>query len=318
MALEQRGSTVITFSHVTKDKALALAYDYCYKIARTHYENFPVASRFIPKKLRTAITVIYAFARTADDIADEGNLEPEQRLKILNRYRQYINQKGDHCYPQGNDLIFSALQDVIKSHHLPLPLFLDLLSAFEQDVIKKEYDNFSGIVDYCKKSACPIGRLVLHLTLNASEQNFYYSDCICTALQLIDFLQDLSSDLLIRDRCYLAQDELKNHGLSKEFLRTAALSYQEDPNMTTPQTIALQSLVSQQLNHIENLLHQGKPLARVLTGRFGFEFRLVLASAHKMLEKLKIRPSIFTRPSIKRFEWPLLILQALRPGKKSL
>lgn len=168
------------------------AYAYCQKIAQNHYENFPVASFILPKRLRAPIAVIYAFARTADDIVDEGNETAIERLKNLDHFKSELDniQHNKMTNP-----IFIALQHVISMHQLPIELFYDLLTAFKQDITQTDYQTFEEVLRYCRYSANPIGRLLLHLNGKASHENLLLSDNICTGLQLINFMQDLASDL---------------------------------------------------------------------------------------------------------------------------
>jgi squalene synthase HpnC len=180
---------------------LETAYRHCERLARSHCENFPVASWLLPRRLRRPIAVIYAFARTADDFADEGHYSAAQRLALLNGYGAKLQQleRGEAT----DDPLFIALADVIARYQLPLQLFYDLLSAFAQDVTKKRYTDFGELLDYCRRSANPVGRLLLHLSGNASAENLQLSDKICSALQLINFYQDLAQDFAENERIYL-------------------------------------------------------------------------------------------------------------------
>ncbi|HEY0269177.1 MAG TPA: squalene/phytoene synthase family protein, partial [Methyloradius sp.] len=155
-------------------------------LASTHYENFPVASILLPMRLRKPIGLIYAFARQADDFADEGDLTPEQRLELLNGFKLELDKISHN---QATDsALFTALNAMIKQHNLPLVPFYDLLDAFSQDVVKSRYENFGEVMDYCRRSANPVGRLLLHLYGYATPRNIGLSDAICSALQIINFL----------------------------------------------------------------------------------------------------------------------------------
>ena len=149
---------------ITKSE-LDNAYRFCQQLAQSHYENFPVASLLLPKRLRKPISVIYAFARTADDFADEGSESESTRLEQLEQYSTALKQISADNY-QGNAPIFIALQDVVQQHQLPIGLFEDLLSAFKQDVVKSRYADFDEVLDYCRFSANPVGRLLLYLNLS--------------------------------------------------------------------------------------------------------------------------------------------------------
>lgn len=241
------------------DSELKQAYDFCQNLAKSHYENFPVASILLPKRLRLPISVIYAFARTADDFADEGNAPQETRLKQLEYYSQALLQISEQSY-QGHDPIFIALADVILQYDLPVHLFEDLLSAFKQDVVKNRYANFDEILDYCTRSANPVGRLLLHLSAQTSNEQLEQSDAVCTALQLINFYQDIVQDYTEQDRIYIPQDELAKAGLSESDLVNA-----------NSEKIA--PLIRDLYQRTETIMKKGYPLGSTLTGRMGWEVR---------------------------------------------
>ena len=201
---------------MNKEK-LQNAYAECLHMAQSHYENFPVASRLLPKHLRQPIAVIYAFARRADDFADEGDLSNEERLSALDDFSEKLNfiEQGKAV----DDNTFIALADVIAQHKLPISLFHDLLTAFKMDVTKERYANFGEVMEYCRYSANPVGRLLLHLNKETSTQSLGYSDAICSALQLTNFLQDISQDLVESNRIYLPLDEMEQYGVSEDDIR---------------------------------------------------------------------------------------------------
>lgn len=279
--------------------SLESAYQQCETLARTHYENFPVASRFLPQKIRRPIAVIYAFARQADDLADEGDFTIATRLEQLDHYWKNLAEITQGIAP--SDPVFIALNDVIKKHPaLPIVLFFDLLTAFKQDVTKKEYQNFEEVLDYCKHSANPVGRLLLYLTNNASTENLSCSDDICTALQLINFLQDLDSDLTLRDRCYLPLDEMRAMNISKEDFKAHK------------QSAAIHNFVMTQLLRAERLLQNGSLLGKNLKGLFGFEIRVIINAANTVMQQLKKRQCIYQRPTLKLWHWPKVLLRSLK------
>ena len=154
-------------------------------LASQHYENFPVASIFLPKHLRVPVSLIYQFARQADDVADEGQLSIEQRLATLNQYRDELALLQAYIKPKTT--FFATLGAMIKDKKLSFAPFFDLLDAFSQDVTKTRYNNFEEVLDYCKRSANPVGRLMLELYGQSTPKNNNFSDHICTALQLINF-----------------------------------------------------------------------------------------------------------------------------------
>lgn len=266
-------------------------------MARSHYENFPVASRFAPARFRYPIAVVYAFARSADDFADEGDLAPRERLEKLDDYRERLRRLGDDR--GGDHPIFVALHDVVSRHRLPLQLFHDLLTAFTMDVTKRRYEHFSEVLGYCRYSANPVGRLLLHLYDKAGETNLERSDDICTALQLINFLQDIQQDLRESDRIYLPLDEMARHGVSEADIR-------EGGNPT-----AMKKLTEAQLDRIEAMLKRGAPLGRALPGRAGFELRLTLAGAERIVSHLRTHHDPYARPRLTRGDWLRMLWQAL-------
>lgn len=277
--------------------SLEQAYKACETLARSHYENFPVASRFLGKHLRRPIAAIYTFGRTADDIADEGYYTPEERLALLADLWEKLKNIKQPCL--STDPLFIALAHTIQTHCLPISLFFDLLTAFKQDVIKKTYANFNELTNYCQHSAHPIGRLLLHLTNNASEAQLKASDDICTALQLINFLQDIQSDYTVRHRCYLPQDEMQALNITLQNIHT------KDNHKI------MHTLIHQQLKRAQCLLNQGSSsLSHTLKGCFGFEIRLIIASAQRLIRKLYTRKNVYERSILKCWDWPIIIWNA--------
>lgn len=248
------------------------AYADCLQLAQSHYENFPVASQLLPRRLRQPISVIYAFARTADDFADEGNASDEVRLKQLNAYSDALKQIQTGTY-QGNNPIFIALADVIDKYHLPLQLFEDLLTAFKQDVVKSRYADFDEVLHYCRYSANPVGRLLLHLEGQPSHQQLQQSDAICTALQLINFYQDIVQDYIEQDRIYIPQDELNAAGI-------------DESKLAHPDTTKLAPVLRNLYERTAVLMESGYPLGTVLSGRIGWEVRAMTLGGITTLAKL--------------------------------
>jgi squalene synthase HpnC len=276
---------------------LEKAYQSCETLARSHYENFPVASRFLAKKLRRPIAVIYAFARSADDIADEGNHTPEERLVLLNNYWKNLENIQNRI--PINDPLFLALAHTIQTHHLPIDLFFDLLKAFKQDVLKQDYANVQEILEYCRYSANPIGRLLLHLTHQDTDNNLIASDKICTALQLINFLQDLQSDNQIRKRCYLPQDQMQVLGVSNQDLQITKINPE------------INELIKNQWTLAKDLIQQGTLLGAQLPGIFGYEIRMMIVCAKIMLKQLDARQNVYQRPVISYKHVPFVLWHAL-------
>ena len=248
------------------------AYAACLSLARNHYENFPVASVLLPRRLRRPIAAIYAFARNADDMADEGDFSQAQRLAGLQDYRQKLTaiQAGANA----DDPVFVALQDSISQFALPYQPLFDLLSAFEQDVNKKRYATFDELLDYCRRSANPVGRLLIQLVGQADAINKEQSDAICSALQLINFMQDLKIDYA-KGRIYLPMDEMQAHGVDEQFIAQRRYN------------TVWRDFVTQQLQRIEAMMHFGAPLAKRLKGRLGWELRAIVAGGLTVIDKLK-------------------------------
>lgn len=283
--------------------ALEDAYAHCQAIASAHYENFPVASILLPKHLRRPISAIYAFARTADDFADEGDSSKDVRLNALNNYLDALHQIKNQSF-SGNNPIFIALADTIKQHNLDIQLFKDLLIAFKQDVTKSRYQTHKEVLTYCKHSANPIGRLLLQLHGYSDKILLQQSDAICTALQLINFYQDIQDDHQNRNRIYLPQDEMEKHHISEQELGLSNTS-----NLAT--------LLQQQYQHVTELITIGAPLGGHLKGRFGWEIRTTILAAATLLNTLKNRPShhLLQRPTLSK--WQLSKITLLSLNKKS-
>lgn len=266
-----------------------------------HYENFPVASFLLPARLREPVAAIYWFARSADDLADEGSLLPEERLAALQRYGAELN--AIQADAPSDDPVFLRLRPVIHQYGLPLQLFRDLLDAFAQDVVKSRYADFGELSDYCRRSANPVGRLLLHLFGRNTEQNLVFSDAICTALQLTNHWQDVAIDWKKNNsgRVYLPQDELARFGVSEA--QIAAAECDEH----------WRALMHFQIDRARDLMLQGAPLGRMLPGRIGLEIRTIVAGGLRILEKIEAADyDVFHhRPMLTVPEWPLLLWRAL-------
>ena len=280
-------------------ETLQNAYAECLKMAQSHYENFPVASRLLPKHLRQPISVIYAFARRADDFADEGDLSQEERLAALNDFGDKLDLIEQN--KALDDTTFIALADVIKQHQLPISLFHDLLTAFKMDVTKTRYANFGEVMEYCRYSANPVGRLLLHLNKETSPKNLGYSDAICSALQLTNFLQDISQDIEESDRIYLPQDEMQQFGVTEEDIRN---------KLTNPAT---RRLIEFQIRRTVKLMQAGAPLGKVLKGRMGLELRMTIMGGSRILYRLNQQyDDVFSRPRLNKWDIVWVIWKALR------
>jgi squalene synthase HpnC len=302
-------------------------------MAVDHYENFPVASLLLPRRLRTPVKDIYRYARTADDIADEGDAPAEQRLAQLAAYRtalRHIETRSLACIDDTLAPVFIPLAETIEQCALPMTPFLDLLSAFEQDVLVKRYDSDEQLLDYCRRSANPVGRLMLHLYGAASAANIADADAICTGLQLTNFWQDVALDWR-KDRVYLPLDKLLRHGVHLDYLaeRTAqAYAMSAHPGFSQSSSgerrvplrqndaaanAAWQALMREQIEQARALLLSGLPLTRRLPLRIGFELRLVVHGGLRILERLdQLHYDMFLhRPTLKKGDWTRLFCRAL-------
>ncbi|MBI3716402.1 MAG: squalene synthase HpnC [Betaproteobacteria bacterium] len=258
-----------------------------------HYENFPVASYLLPARLRRPVEVIYAFARSADDIADEGDLPERERIAGLRTYDEALREIAASREPQGQ--LFRDLAVVIREFKLPIGLFHDLIDAFRQDVTKTRYTDFAQLLDYCRRSANPIGRLLLHLEHKADAQNLTRSDAICSALQLINHWQDVAIDWQKNEvgRVYLPQDELARFGLADRDIAVAE---------ATPAWAAMMRF---QTERARQLLLSGRPLVSAMSGRFALELRMIVAGGACILDKIDaVNGDVFRfRPRLTRWDW---------------
>lgn len=291
-----------------------------------HYENFPVASFVLPRHLRHPVEVIYAFARAADDFADEGDALPAERIASLDAFETQLDRIEQGVPTEGR--LFADLADVIRQHHFPIQPFRDLLSAFRQDVSKTRYANFGEVMDYCRRSANPVGRLLMTLFKDNDQRHLAYSDGLCSSLQLINFLQDVEIDLR-KNRIYFPQDELVRAGLSDARLSVmCGLSpVASDADAALPSSfggIPVVSAVSSmedrwrgfmlgQIKRVHNMLQASAPLGLVLKGRIGFETRMIIAGGDRILRKLHNDPMapLERRIKLNVWDWAVIILRAL-------
>ncbi|MCS6883905.1 MAG: squalene synthase HpnC [Acidobacteriota bacterium] len=255
-----------------KTWSIGEAYSYCAKIAQTHYENFPVGSAIIPKHLRKHFYSIYAFARGADDFADEGEMSAEQRIELLESWRAKLQQAvdGNATHP-----VFIALSETIRLHQLPEQLFHDLIDAFLLDVRKSRHETFDDLLDYSRRSANPVGRLILLLFGYKDERLHLQSDAICTALQLTNFWQDVLIDLEGKDRLYIPLAEMQHYGYSEAQLRQ---------HIYCKNYIALMDSLAERTYQ---LFKQGRPLYSLVQGRLKWELKLVWHGGVTILELLR-------------------------------
>ncbi|MBI5717108.1 MAG: squalene synthase HpnC [Burkholderiales bacterium] len=269
-----------------------------------HYENFPVASVLCPPGLRPPIVAIYRFARAADDLADEGTASPEERLRALHRYREALDLAcaGPRIPPREFSewtQVFEPLARQIRDFHLPPPLLHALLDAFEQDVRNPPYPDRQSLLDYCRRSANPVGRLLLHLHGIDDAGALARSDDICSALQLINFWQDLGVDAP-RGRHYVPAEDCARHGVS-----IAELRERRDSDRT-------RALVRELCAWAASMMRAGAPLALQVPGRAGWELRLVVQGGLRILEKIGRLgyASLVQRPRLGAPDLPPLLWRA--------
>ena len=274
-------------------------------MAVDHYENFPVGSVLVPRRLRKPIHAIYAFARTADDYADEGNADNATRLAQLQALSDELA-----LIEQGKRPVTSLMQrlqdEAIAPFALPTQLFEDLLSAFRQDVVQKRYQEFAGLVDYSRRSANPVGRLLLCLYGVSDEKSLAQSDGICTALQLINFWQDVAVDWR-KDRVYLPLQDMAKFGVSEDDIAAQRL---------TPE---FKRLMAYECEKAFKMLQAGSGLVHQLPGRLGWELRLIVLGGQRILQKLdEAGYDVFRhRPELGRNDWWWMLKQLVKPKAKS-
>jgi len=261
-----------------------------------HYENFPVASLLAPPALRDAIRAIYRFARTADDIADEGNATPAERLRGLAELRTALD-----AIDGGDAGDWPDLARAVRAHALPTQLLRDLLSAFEQDVVTPRYASFDSLLDYCRRSANPIGRLLLVLYRRSDAQSAAWSDAICTALQLTNFWQDVGLDW-DKGRIYVPTEDLQLFAVGEADLASG---------LADTRWSALMQFETQRTRA---LMLSGAPLANALPGRIGFELRLVIHGGLRILERIDARGGdVFRqRPTLRAGDWLAVFWRGLQ------
>ena len=263
-----------------------------------HYENFPVASVLLPEPMRAPVGVIYNFARSADDLADEGDATPAQRHAGLAEYRRGLDAIAQGRPTPAALPLFAALAEVVRRYGLDLQNFYDLLSAFDQDVDVHRYADGAALQDYCRRSANPVGRLMLALFGAATPDNVDCSDAICTALQLINFWQDVALDWR-KGRVYLPQAEMARFGVSDADIGAQRC---DEP---------WRALMRAQLHAARTLMQAGAPLARRMPGRFGLELCFVVQGGLRILEKIELADyDVFRhRPKLGKADWALVCVR---------
>lgn len=271
---------------------------FLFRMPIDHYENFPVASVLLPARLRPAVQAIYAFARQADDIADEGDATPAQRLAALDGFEAALAtiERGEPVHGP----VFAPLAAVVRGYALPLQPLQDLLSAFRQDVTTTRYPDFDALLDYCRRSANPVGRLMLHLYGADDARNRRDADAICTALQLINFWQDVALDW-DKGRVYLPLADLARFGVTEETIARGTVDAD------------WRALLAFEVERARALMQSGAPLACRLPGRIGWELRLVVQGGLHILRRIEAAGyDVFRRrPRIGAGDWPAMLARAL-------
>ena len=240
-------------------------------LAETHYENFPVGSFLLPKEFREPIRLVYAFARVADDIADEGNDSKETRLQRLDEWEGEFRRMlaGDTRIS-----FFQELEETANKYEIPSSLFFELIEAFRMDAGGRDYSTFEDLLFYCRHSANPVGRILLHIFNCANDETGKFSDTICTALQLTNFWQDLSIDIK-RNRVYIPHEDFERFGLTADDLKSDV------------GTDAIRPLLKFQVERTKKLFLGGRPLFRLIDKRFALELRLTYQGGMRILEKVE-------------------------------
>lgn len=266
-----------------------------------HYENFPVGSFLLPKQFRPAVAVVYHVARYADDLADEGNASAQERLAALDECSAELQriERGETPVMAR----FQALAPVVQQYAIPLQLFEDLFSAFRQDVVKTRYQNFGEVIDYCRRSANPVGRILLHIFGQTDARQMALSDGICSALQLVNFWQDVAIDWK-KDRVYLPQDDMERFSITEVDISQGKVSP------------AFKQLMSFQCDRTRRMLRAGSPLGVQLPGRIGLEIRTIVLAADRVLSKIKqAEYDVYNaRPTLTHSDWPAILWHALKAG----
>lgn len=265
----------------------AAAYAHCRRLAKSHYENFPVASRWIPAELRDPVAAVYAFARTADDFADEPGPSDEQRRTLLADWRRRLHAPSPEGHP-----VFTALADARARYDLPVDPFDRLITAFERDVAVRRHPTFDDLLFYCRHSANPVGELVLRLHRAWTPERGRWSDALCTALQLANFWQDVAVDAR-KDRIYFPLEDLRAAGVT------------EDNVLRGPATPALRGLLEKQVRRTWDFFQAGRPLLADAPPGLRRELRLVWLGGTAILQKIEARrfDTWSVRPALSPWDW---------------
>ena len=272
------------------------------RVSAGHYENFPVASILMPARLRPAVVAIYRFARAADDLADEGDVPSPERVAALDAFDAKLDriERGE----RPDTPPFPELATVIREHDLPMTPFHDLVSAFRQDITVSRYANIDDVLDYCRRSANPVGRLLLSLYRAHSPANLAASDAICTGLQLTNFWQDIAIDWQ-KGRVYLPQSDMHRFGVREAQIAEGRV---DD---------AWRALIGFEVARARNMLEAGRPLTQALPWRIGLELAAIISGGLRILDRIDaVGGDVFARrPVLATADWMVVAWRALFPAK---
>jgi len=273
---------------------------YARELATSHYENFSVVSRLLPRGLRGDFAAVYAFCRWADDLGDETG-DAERSVELLRWWREELGAcyRGEPRHP-----VFVALRPTIERFDIPSEPFEDLVSAFEQDQTVRRYETWSGVLDYCRRSANPVGRLVLYMCGHRDERRQCYSDATCTALQLVNFWQDVRRDILERDRVYVPSEVLEMHGLDHERLVG---------HVEGRWCVDARPVVGELMERTWPMFAEGRKLWPLLEGRVRGSVKLFTLGGERLMRKIEGMDcrTLDRRPALSRFEKSALMVRAL-------
>lgn len=275
------------------------AYQSALSFTKNHYENFPVVSFLVKKELRKHVAIIYWFARTADDIADEGEVSFDERIDQLNSFElRFVNSLNGNFTDEFDEALYSTIAErkLSKEH------FLNLLKAFRQDVVKTRYENFNEVLKYCSLSANPVGRLILELNKIKDEKAFKLSDKLCTALQLTNFYQDVTTDYK-KGRIYFPIDEMQNFDITEKMFELKDFN----PNFKL--------LVKLNVDRTEQLFNDGSSIDNCLDGRLKYEIKWTISGGTEILNKIKKNNyNIFIRSKLTKKDFFILLIKSFVNG----
>jgi squalene synthase HpnC len=268
------------------------------KESKKHYENFPVATLLYPKKIREAVVILYQFARTGDDIADEGIFSKEERLENLKIYQSNLNKLKKNNL--NVDLLFLDIYKIINQYSIPINLLQKFIYAFKQDIINKRYENFKEFINYSNNAAAPAGQIILGLFREDTKQNIIYSKSICHALALIGISQDFYEDIL-KDRLYIPTNEMKKFNLE--------ISDIHDKKFNANWKLFKEFW----LQRIELILIQGTPLILNTKGRLRLQIKIMVSAAHLLISRMKNEEcDLFNNPpKISKIDWLVLFCRCI-------